>query len=148
MKIVRTKAKNPDLIKLVKQLDSYLKVTDGDEHDFYNQFNNIDVLQHVVIFYIGHVSVGCGAFKKISKDTVEIKRMFVTETNRNQGIAKKILEELEIWAREIGYKKCILETGTRQLQAIQLYAKCNYNRIPNYGQYKEMEHSICFEKFL
>ncbi len=41
-----------DFINLVKELDAYLKITDGDDHDFYNQYNNIDVLKHVVVVYI------------------------------------------------------------------------------------------------
>ena len=46
IKIIRTDSKNNDFSNLVKDLDTYLKTTDGDEHDFYNQFNNIDVLNN------------------------------------------------------------------------------------------------------
>ncbi len=148
LKIIRTNSENKDFINLVKQLDNYLKITDGDEHDFYNQFNNIDVLQHVVMAYSNNVAVGCGAFKKFDKSSVEIKRMYVSEIYRKQGIAKQVLKELERWAKEIGYKKCILETGKRQKEAVLFYDKCDYKTIPNYGQYVEMENSICFEKAL
>lgn len=146
MKIIRTNSENIDFINLVKQLDSYLKITDGDEHDYYNQFNNIDVLQHVVVAYFNDVAVGCGAFKKFDNSSVEIKRMYVSETYRKQGIANQILKELENWAKQIGYKKCILETGKRQTEAVHFYHKCDYKVIPNYGQYKGMKNSICFEK--
>jgi len=44
IKTIRTNSKNKDFINLVKELDAYLKITDEDEHDFYNQFNSIDVL--------------------------------------------------------------------------------------------------------
>ena len=148
MKIVRTNSENLDFIHLVKQLDNYLKVTDGDEHEFYNQFNNIDVLQHVVLVYVDEIAVGCGAFKKFDIDVVEAKRMYVAERFRNKGIAQNILKELEIWAKAIGNKKCILETGKRQLEAVQFYYKCGYKVIPNYGQYKAMQNSICFKKEL
>ena len=57
--VIRTNSENKDFVNLVKQLDAYLKITDGDEHDFYNQFNNIDVLQHVVVLYENDVAVGC-----------------------------------------------------------------------------------------
>jgi len=47
----------------------------------------------------------------------------------------------------MGYKKCILETGERQVEAVKLYHKCNYKRMNiNYGQYKGIENSLCFEK--
>lgn len=148
MKIVRTSSENKDFINLVKDLDAYLKITDGDEHEFYNQFNKIDILKNVVVIYDdqGKVAVGCGAIKKFDEVSVEIKRMFVSSEKRGMGIAKKIITELEIWAKELGYKSCVLETGKRQLEALKLYEKCNYKVIPNYGQYKEMENSICFFK--
>ena len=148
IKIVRTNSENQDFINLVKKLDAYLKITDGNEHDFYNQFNNIDVLKNVVVIYIDEIAVGCGAIKEFDLSSVEVKRMFVAPKNRGKGFAQKILKELETWAKELGYKKCVLETGKRQIEAVNFYKKCNYKVIPNYGQYKQMENSICFEKVL
>ncbi|ARV06998.1 GNAT family N-acetyltransferase [Polaribacter sp. SA4-10] len=155
-RIERTNSENRDFIKLVKKLDAYLKTTDGDEHDFYNQFNHIDVLKNIVVTYVDteinsaqvKVAVGCGAIKKFDNNTVEVKRMFVCSENRGSGVAQKILQELETWAKELGYKNCILETGIRQVEAVRFYKKCNYKIIPNYGQYKNMENSICFKKRL
>ena len=148
IKKVRTNFKNEDFIKLVKKLDAYLKTTDGDEHDFYNQFNHIDVLKDIVVIYFNDIAVGCGAIKKFDDTSVELKRMFVSSENRGSGIAQKILQELETWAKELGYQECILETGVRQVGAVKFYKKCNYKIIPNYGQYKNMENSICFKKRL
>lgn len=148
MKKTRTNSENEDFKNLVKQLDAYLKITDGDEHDFYNQFNNIDVLKNVIVIYKDDVAIGCGAIKKFDKDSVEVKRMFVLLEKRGQGFAQNILTELEIWAKELGYKKCVLETGKRQVEAVNFYHKCDYKVIPNYGQYTAMENSICFEKVL
>lgn len=148
MNIIRTNSKNKDFIRLVKQLDAYLKITDGDEHEFYNQFNNIDIIKSVVLVYADQKPVGCGAIKKFDKDAAEIKRMFVLSEKRGVGIAQKILNELEIWAKELDYKKCVLETGIRQIEAVNFYKKCTYKIISNYGQYKNMENSICFEKQL
>ena len=146
IKTIRTNSKNKDFLNLVKELDAYLKVTDEDEHDFYNQFNSIDVLKEVVVTYVSENAVGCGAIKKFDNSTVEVKRMFVSLDNRGTGVAQKILQELETCAKELGYKKCILETGVRQVEAVKFYKKCGYKIIPNYGQYQGMENSICFEK--
>ncbi|WP_250432790.1 GNAT family N-acetyltransferase [Hanstruepera flava] len=146
IKLVRTNSENTDFIELVKALDSYLKVTDGDEHDFYNQFNNIDVLKHTVVAYNNGIAVGCGAFKKFDKYSVEIKRMFTKPNIRQSGIAKKVLNELETWAKEKGFQSAILETGKRQFEAVNFYRKNNYLDIPNYGQYKNMDNSLCFKK--
>ena len=148
LEIKRTTSKNIDFINLVKDLDAYLKITDGDEHEYYNQFNTIAVLKHVVVAYFNEVPVGCGAFKDFDAISVEIKRMFVSLDKRGSGIAQKIVTELENWAKELGFQKMVLETGKRQVEAVKFYQKCDYKIIPNYGQYANMENSICFEKTL
>tara|TARA_R110002049_G_scaffold2457_7_gene17981 strand:+ start:1386 stop:1838 length:453 start_codon:yes stop_codon:yes gene_type:complete len=144
--IIRTNSENTDFINLIVELDAYLKITDEDEHDFYNQYNNIDVIKYVVVVYINNVAVGCGAIKKLNDTSMEIKRMYVSTTQRGIGIAQKLIAELEIWTKELGFKKCVLETGKRQKAAVKFYKKCNYKVIENYGQYIGMENSICFEK--
>jgi len=147
IKITRTNSQNTDFINLVKELDAHLKITDGEDHEFYNQFNNIDIIKHVIVVYKDKKPVGCGAIKHFDTDAVEVKRMFVIEKFRGEGIAVNTLLELEKWAKEMGYKKCILETGERQVEAVKLYHKCNYKRMNiNYGQYKGIENSLCFEK--
>ena len=152
MRIQRTNSQNIDFIHLVKALDAYLKITDKEEHDFYNQFNGIDVLNEVVVVYKDATkkmhAVGCAAMKKCDATTVEVKRMYVLPEERGIGIAQKIMQELENWAKELNYKKCILETGKRQVAAVKFYAKCKYQVIENYGQYQGMQNSICFEKQL
>ncbi|WAC01868.1 GNAT family N-acetyltransferase [Lacinutrix neustonica] len=146
LKIVRTDANNPDFIALITSLDNYLKITDGDEHAFYNQFNAIAVIKHVVVGYLNGIPVACGAFKSSNTTTIEIKRMFTKPDVRGKGIASGILTALEIWAKELGYTSAILETGTRQVEAVSFYKKCGYRVIANYGQYKNMEHSVCYKK--
>lgn len=147
-RIIKTNAQNPDFISLVSLLDEELKITDGEEHGFYHQFNSIDVINHVVVAFEGKKAIGCGAIKEFSKQKMEIKRMFVLPENRGKGIASLVLSELEKWATELGYKSCILETGTRQIDAIALYKKNSYTVIPNYGQYENVVNSVCFEKNL
>ncbi|WP_452224179.1 GNAT family N-acetyltransferase [Lacinutrix chionoecetis] len=146
--IVRTDSRNQDFINLVKSLDSYLKTTDGDEHAFYNKFNNIDVLKHTIVAYKNHEAVACGAFKPFNTSSIEIKRMFTKKAYRGQGIAEAVLNALESWARELGYSHSVLETGKRQVEAVAFYKKCEYEIIKNYGQYIAMENSLCFKKKL
>ena len=61
---------------------------------------------------------------------------------------ENVLKELETWCHELGMRKCILETGRNQPEAIRLYAKNGYERIPNFGRYRESPSSVCFEKSL
>lgn len=146
--ILKTNSENLDFINLVALLDAELAVRDGADHDFYNQFNTIATLQFCIVAYKDKIPVGCGAIREYSENCMEIKRMFVPFENRGKGIASKILTDLEIWASDLGFSKCILETGINQPEALSLYKKMNYNIIPNYGQYENVATSICFEKKL
>ncbi len=146
--ILRTDSKNADFILLVSQLDAYLRITDGEEHAFYDQYNKIDSIKYAIVAYMGSKPVACGAIKEFKKDIVEVKRMFVVPGERGKGIASKLLLELENWAIELCYHKAILETGKRQEEALILYAKNAYKIRENYGQYEGLENSVCFEKLL
>ena len=148
IKLARTNSKNEDFINLVQSLNDYLKIVDGEEHSFYNQYNNIDVLNHVVIAYNNETPIGCGAFKAYNNDDVEIKRMYTNPDFRSKGFASEILKELEKWSKELSFKACVLETGKRQKEAVSFYKKMNYSIIPNYGQYKNIANSLCFKKVL
>jgi len=145
---LKTNSENFDFQSLVKELDADLSIRDGEDHSFYAQFNKIDAIKYTIIAYQDDIPLGCGAIKEYTSDTMELKRMFVNPVQRSKGIASGILNELEKWTLELGYKKCILETGTKQPEAIALYKKNGYNLIANYGQYEGVENSVCFEKIL
>lgn len=143
-----TDSGNADFQKLVAELDKDLAIRDGDEHAFFAQFNKIAALKNVIVAYNGDEAVGCGAIKEYEPGIAEVKRMYVSEVYRGRGIASLILRRLEEWAAELGYTKCILETGIKQPEAIGLYKKNGYTQIPNYGQYGGVESSVCFEKIV
>ncbi len=148
IKIIRTNSENSDFQKLVIELDKDLAIRDGDEHAFFAQFNKINMIKHVVIAYDNEIAIACGAIKEYDSQTMEIKRMYVPPQYRGLGHASKILQELECWTKELGYKRCILETGLKQPEAIRLYEKNAFNKIPNYGQYIGVNNSVCFEKII
>ena len=144
----RTNSSDLDFIRLVTFLDADLKIRDGEDHDFYHQFNKIDNLNYCIVAYISYIAVGCGAIKPFDKQSMEVKRMYVLPEHRGKGVAVNILQDLENWATELHYKKCVLETGIKQPEAIALYKKSGYEIITNYGQYVGIENSVCFEKQL
>lgn len=144
----KTDSNDPDFHKLVKLLDQYLAEINGKNDAFFSQFNTIDALHHVLIAYHDGVAVGCGAFKPFSENTVEIKRMFVLPEFREQGIARQILKNLEYWAEESSFDFCILETSKNMEDAVKLYQKAGYSTIQNYGQYKDIESSVCMKKYI
>lgn len=144
----RTNSKNSDFLALVQKLDRELAERDGEEHSFYAQFNKVDLIKHTVVAYVEDVPVACGAIKAFDENAMEVKRMYVDQTFRGQQIGTKVLNELESWAKELGFSNCILETGKRQPEAIRLYEKNGYRIIPNYGQYAQVKNSVCFRKTL
>lgn len=148
IEIKRTSSSETDFQHLVSELDGELSKRNGETNEFFAQYNKIDQIKNVIIATIDDKPVGCGAMKAYDSDTMEIKRMFVPIEMRGKGIAVHILKNLEKWAKEMNYSKCILETGNKMLEAIRLYEKSNYKVVPNYGQYNGIEDSICFEKHL
>ncbi|MEC4004158.1 GNAT family N-acetyltransferase [Flavobacterium sp. SUN052] len=146
--IKRTTSDNPDFEKLVIQLDDYLAILDGEDHEFYAQFNKSSLLKNALICYEDEVAIAIGAYKEYDFETAEMKRMFTLPEYRGKGIASKILTELELWAKEENYKVALLETGYMQKDAIYLYEKLGYKIIENFGQYIGVENSICMKKSL
>ncbi|HVW95667.1 MAG TPA: GNAT family N-acetyltransferase [Mucilaginibacter sp.] len=144
----RTDSGDADFRSLVLQLDTDLRIRNGDMMDTYDQFNVIEKIDTVVVAYLGGRAAGCGCFKNYDSDTVEVKRMFVLPDARGNGISARILGELEKWAASIGYGVVVLETGSLQVEALGLYQRYGYTRIPNYPPYDELPDSICFRKDL
>ena len=147
-KLIRTSSQDSNFRELVALLDSDLAERDGSDNAFYAQFNGIVQLKHCVVFYSDETAVACGAFKQFDEVSVEVKRMYVLPAYRGKGIAKKVLRELENWAKELRFNHCVLETGLRQPEAIALYKKNNFQIIDNYPPYKNMKNSVCFKKEL
>ncbi|MCT2561448.1 GNAT family N-acetyltransferase [Chryseobacterium herbae] len=148
MTITRTDSSHTDFQNLVKLLDADLAIRNGDDHSFYDQFNKIDSIKNCIVIYIDEKPGACGAFKKFSEDTVEIKRMYTHPDFRKRGLATAIVQELESWAKESGYTKAVLESSLEQNEALSVYEKSGYCKIPNYGQYIGIDKSVCYEKIL
>ncbi len=148
IELLRVSSENKDFIELVQHLDADLAIRDGEEHSFYSQYNKLDSIKHCIVAYEDNIPVGCGALKLFAPEIFEVKRMFTLPSHRGKGVASKLLSELEKWASELSAKKCILETGKKQPEAIELYKRNGYIRTQNYGQYANVENSLCFEKLL
>jgi len=144
----RTDSDNVYFRKIVAMLDTFLAERDGQDHAFYAQFNKLDSIKNTVVCFDDDEPVGCGAFKQYDETTAEIKRMFVKPSYRAKGAATRVLQELEKWAIENNFSSAILETVKNQPEAVALYKKNGYTIIPNFGQYKNIEKSICMNKIL
>ena len=129
IQLIKTDSSNKDFQNLVSQLDVGLKTVDGDMHDFYHQYNGISNIKYAIVAYQNEKPVGCGAIKKSDDKTMEVKRMYVLPSYRNQGVATIVLSALEDWAKDLRYKRCVLETGKLQVEALRLYEKNGYQII-------------------
>ena len=144
--VMRTTALDINFKNLIKELDNDLRAR-------YNSFSysfdaNIEVndVVTVVVASINDASIGCGCFKQIDQDTVEIKRMFVNPYFRGLGVSSAVLEELLHWARSLDYSKAYLETGIEQKESINLYKKHGFEVINNFEPYTNSIESICMGK--
>ena len=146
VRLKRTDSKDADFISLVRELDADLARRDGDDHALYAKLNTVEDIREAIVAYDDVKPVGCGAIRFHHEGAVEVKRMYTHPGQRGKGIAATVLRELEKWAKELGYKECILETGKRQPEAIALYLRAGYRVTPNYGKYVGIENSVCFAK--
>ena len=144
--IKRTESSDKDFTHLIHALDKELTKRYGKIQKTFNKHNYIEPNNAVIIATIYNKPIGCGCFKTYDKSSIEIKRMFVKQEYRGLGVSKLILNELENWAKMLGFNRAILETGIKQPEAIGLYKNHGYLQIENYGQYKNVVTSVCFEK--
>lgn len=93
--------------------------------------------------------VGCGALRPAPTGetaTAEVKRMYVAPEARGRGVSRQLLGALEAHASALGYRRVILETGTRQHEAMALYESAGYEPIERYGGYRHSPLSRCYAK--
>lgn len=129
----RTTSNDKNFQDLIKELNNDLRARYNNQG---YQFDvNIEVanLNTVVLGLINNDPVGCGCFKEIDQNTVEIKRMFVNPYFRGLGVSSSILTELTDWAKELGFTYAVLETGKQQEESINLYSKYGFEIVDNFG---------------
>ena len=94
------------------------------------------------------VPAGCGGIQLFGTEYGEVKRMYVRPQFRGLGLAKLMLNHLTDYAQDRGVGLLRLETGIHQREAIGLYERMGFRRIPPFGQYKEDPLSRCYEKHI
>lgn len=109
--------------------------------------NHVDpeTVHRTILVYAGDQAVGHAAVRWNGGD-LELKRMFVQAEHRGTGVSTALLVASEDAAREAGLPRLILQTGDRQPDAVRLYEKSGYTRIPIFPPYEEMPYSNTFEK--
>ena len=101
---------------------------------------------YFVILQQGNQSIGCGGFRPVDAECVEIKRMFVRPDERRRGAARQILRHLEQEVHRRGFRWTVLETGCDNAGAIALYESEGYLQIPEFPGCLGIPVSRCYMK--
>jgi GNAT superfamily N-acetyltransferase len=135
------------ILEAVQQLYTRL-YGGGDEDADPAQFVAPDGL--FLVGYAGDTPVASGGWRRLAlAGAVEVKRMYVVETARGKGYARRVLAELETTARAAGAHRVLLTTGFRQPDAIALYESSGYRRTDErFGRYAGTEGALFFAKHL
>lgn len=112
------------------------------------RFNARYDIHDVLLAYDGETPVACASYKAHDSHTAEVKRVFVREDYRGQGISRLLMAQLEQRAVTQGYTTLILQTREACREAVGLYRAIGYRQIPNYPPYDTMPIAVCFAKAL
>ena len=150
MNFIYTNGQNQDFILLCHELDAFLNELVGGEENRaeYIPYNALDDIHDVIVAYDENIPIGCVSFKYYDKEKAEVKRFFIREKYRHNGLGRELMKLLEASAKEQGYCYLVLESGEPLVAAMKLYRSMGYEVIPNYGPYVDMPDSVCMMKAL
>ncbi len=146
--VSRVPSDHADFLALVRLLDDAYFETYGDVYLNYQPLNALCHIRFAVVAYACGIPAACGGLAQIDADTAELKRIFVKPAYRRQGLARRVIAELEAAARESGCARIALETGADMAAAIALYQKLGYALSRNYGPYAGDDACVCMTKQL
>lgn len=145
---VWTDGMNDDFQRFYKITENYYNKVVGDKklRKGFIPHNNSALITEALVVYVSERPVACAGLKKYSDRAVEAKRIWVEPQYRKNGIGSQIFEELEKKAKDLGYKKLILQTRAEMTDALKLYDEIGFERIVNYPPYDHLEGAMCFAK--
>ncbi len=101
-----------------------------------------------VIVVVDGAAIGCAGLRRHDAFSVELKRMYIRRPHRRRGHGRRLLHALEERARDLGYRRVVLETGTAQPEALALYTNEGYVPIAPYGHHRCSPQARCLAKDL
>lgn len=142
----RTNTKDKRFLEIIDLLNNELLENYREEQKTYDHLNILPEDTLVILVEWCNKEIGSGCLKKNGENQYEVKRVYIKKEMRGKGISKKLMHELEIWAKEKNARELVLETGIKQTAAIDLYKSIGFKIIENYGEYAGNENSICMKK--
>ncbi|WP_230686906.1 GNAT family N-acetyltransferase [Catellatospora vulcania] len=144
MEIIEVSPADPRLAPLVGAMRVELDALYPEEIDF--EHPTVREAARFLLVLAGGAAVGCCAVQPLDGGEAELKRMYVVPAWRGRGIARRLMPEAEALAVRAGARRMKLETGVRQPEAIAVYERAGFTRIPNYPPYDRWEMSVCYAK--
>jgi putative acetyltransferase len=149
MQVTQETPDQPDVIALIAELDAYQDTLYPAEARY--ALDLASLKKPNVVFAVARDSsgkaIGCGAVV-ISENQGELKRMYVRQESRGQGVAGQVLQLLEASATKIGCQELLLETGPYQPEALAFYKSQGYARRGPFGTYPDHPLSVFMGKAL
>lgn len=143
---------HPDAARLIAQVQAEYVVRYGGPDSSPVDFDEFRAPAGLFcVGYLDDVPVAMGGWRRHAADdpqtgwadpAAEIKRMYVVAEYRGYGFARAMLAELERTAQVAGLRWLLLETGTRQPEAIALYYSSGYETVPAFGHYADARLSV------
>lgn len=143
-----THGADPRFTALVRALDQEYVDRFGEIALQYRQYNGLEDLEQVCLCMEQGKAVACGAFQKLDEATAELKRVYVLPAHRRRGMARHVVELLELQALFAGYTRMALETGREMGEAISLYTALGYRETAPWGPFVGDGLCICMAKGL
>ncbi|OZM78493.1 GNAT family N-acetyltransferase [Pseudonocardia sp. MH-G8] len=146
---------HPDAARLIAEVQQvYVERYGGEDATVLDPGEFAPPAGFFVVGYADGQPVACGGWRSrrageapaLRDGDAEVKRMYVNAAHRGHGHARAVLAELERAAAAAGHARLVLETGTRQPEAIALYASSGYAPMPAFGHYADSESSRYFAK--
>ena len=116
-------------VHAMQQTGAYLGRGPWDDDVYAIEETYLDNRGEFLIGEVDGVFVAMGAFRRTGSERAEIKRMRVHPAYQGRGFGQRILSELEVRARAMGYRTLHLDTGVVQIPAQKLYEKNGYVEV-------------------
>ena len=127
----------------------YSRIVGGKENRTgFIPFNASAEIPYVLLAYADGRPVGCTGLKRYSDTDAEVKRLWVEPEYRRQHIASALMNQIEEKARDLNFRRVVLQTRPIMPDAVALYEKRGYALIPNYPPYDKLAGAVCYAKNL
>jgi ribosomal protein S18 acetylase RimI-like enzyme len=96
----------------------------------------------IFVAMVDNKYAGCVAIRKFNHDTCEMKRLYIKPEFRKLGIGRQISLTIIDKAKELGYKRMILDTIATMESAVKLYSSLGFKSVDPY--YDNPLENVCY----